>query len=116
MPKAPHRLEGNRAGNSASPSRVWLGKREPLKEDSSLGHQDVEVYEVDLSKLLGGESFTLPCTISNKGLGIKSSTLIDTGANGYAFIDTKFAKLASYFLDTPIHPLPTPCYAKGFDR
>ena len=57
----------------------------------------------------------MPCTISANGLGIKSSSLIDTGANGYAFIDTKLAQLAEQFLGVEPQPLPLPCTVRGFD-
>jgi predicted aspartyl protease len=70
---------------------------------------------VDLSQLLGGDSFTFPCTISSNGLGIKTHTLIDTGANGYAFIDTDFAAIATRFLNTKVQQLPTACNVRGFD-
>jgi len=70
---------------------------------------------VDLSQLLGGDSFTFPCTISSNGLGIKTRTLIDTGANGYAFIDTEFAALATRFLDTKTQRLLIACNVRGFD-
>jgi predicted aspartyl protease len=75
----------------------------------------IDLCEVDLSQLLGGDSFTLPCTISSNGLGIKTRTLIDIGANGYAFIDTDFAATATRFLDTKIQRLLTACNVRGFD-
>jgi predicted N-acyltransferase len=65
--------------------------------------------------LLGGDSFTFPCTISSNGLGIKTRTLIDTRANGYAFINTDFAAIAIRFLDTKVQQLPTPYNVRGFD-
>ena len=55
---------------------------------------------MDLSQLLKGDSFTFLYTISSNRLRIKTRILIDTRANGYAFIDTKFAALATRFLDT----------------
>ncbi len=57
----------------------------------------------------------MPCTISKNGLGIKIRTLIDTGANGFIFIDQKLAKKASQFLDAPMQTLPVACKVKGFD-
>ena len=71
--------------------------------------------EIDLTRLIGGDALTMPCTISANGLGIKSSSLIDTGANGYAFIDTKLAQLAEQFLGVEPQPLPLPCTVRGFD-
>ena len=71
--------------------------------------------EVDLSQLLGGTAFTLSCIVSSNGLGIKTSSLIDTGANGYTFIDTKFAKTVECYLGVPPTPLKVPCKVRGFD-
>ena len=50
--------------------------------------------------MLKGDSFTFLYTISSNRLRIKTRILIDTRANGYAFIDTEFAALATRFLDT----------------
>jgi hypothetical protein len=70
---------------------------------------------VDLSQLLGGDSFTFLCTISSNGLGIKTRTLINTRANGYAFINTEFAALATRFLNTKLQRLLILCNIRGFD-
>jgi hypothetical protein len=71
--------------------------------------------KVDLSQLLRGDSFTFPCTISSNGLGIKTRTLIDTRANGYAFINTDFVAIATRFLDTKVQRLPAACNVQGFN-
>ena len=42
-----------------------VGKRQPLKEVSTLGQEDIDVDEIDLSQLLGGDAFTLSCTITH---------------------------------------------------
>ena len=70
---------------------------------------------MDLSKLIGGESLTLPWMVNNNQLGIKTSALIDTGANGFIFIDTEFAKLVCYHLDLTPKLLPVSCGVQGFD-
>jgi predicted aspartyl protease len=57
---------------------------------------------VDLTKLVGGIALTLPCIISNNRLRIQTQTLIDTGANGFIFINPELAKKAAYFFDIPI--------------
>jgi hypothetical protein len=59
--------------------------------------------------LLKGDSFTFLYTISSNGLGIKTRTLIDTRANGYAFINTEFVALATRFLNTKPQQLLTLC-------
>jgi hypothetical protein len=53
----------------------------------------MDIVEVNLSQLLGGEAFILPYIVSNNGLGIKTSSLINTGANGYTFINSKFIRI-----------------------
>jgi hypothetical protein len=59
----------------------------------------VDIAEVDLSQLLGGKAFILPYIVSNNGLGIKISSLINTGANGHTFINSKFVRIIERFLD-----------------
>jgi hypothetical protein len=49
------------------------------------------VVEIDLTCVIRGDALTMPYTISTNGLGIKSSSLINTRVNGYAFINTKLA-------------------------
>jgi len=58
----------------------------------------------------------IPYTISINGLGIKSSFLINTGANSYTFINTKLIKLIERFLGVKPQPLPLPCTVYGFNR
>ena len=65
--------------------------------------------------MLKGNSFTFLCTISSNRLGIKTRTLINTRANGYAFINTEFAALATRFLNTKTQQLFTPCNIRGFN-
>ncbi len=49
------------------------------------------------------------------GMGIKTYTLIDTGANGFIFIDTGLASLAIRHLDVDFKELKKPYTVKGFD-
>jgi len=65
--------------------------------------------------LLRGDSFTFLYIISSNRLGIKTRTLINIRANGYAFINTEFAALATRFLNTKTQRLPTLCNIRGFD-
>jgi hypothetical protein len=66
--------------------------------------------------LLEGNAFTLLYTISNNRLGIKTTSLIDTRANSYMFVDTKFAKTIERFLDVKLTRLKDSCKVQGFDR
>jgi len=65
--------------------------------------------------LLGGDLFTFLYIISSNRLRIKTYTLINTRANGYAFINTEFAALATRFLDTKTQQLFTLCNIRRFD-
>jgi len=65
--------------------------------------------------LLKGDSFTFLCTISSNRLGIKTRTLINTRANGYAFINTEFAAFATRFLNMKTQQLPILYNIRGFD-
>ena len=65
--------------------------------------------------MLKGDSFTFLCTISSNRLGIKTRTLINTRVNGYAFINTEFAALATRFLNTKTQQLLILCNIRGFD-
>ena len=71
--------------------------------------------EVDLSQLLGGKSFTVPCTLIRNGYGVTTTALADSGANAFALLDTKCAKRISEFLNTPIETLEKPILVKGYD-
>ena len=65
--------------------------------------------------MLKGDSFTFLYTISSNRLRIKTRTLINTRANGYAFINTKFAALATRFLNTKTQQLLTLYNIQGFN-
>jgi hypothetical protein len=71
--------------------------------------------EVDLSQLLGGKSFTVPCTLFRNGYGVTTTALADSGANAFALLDTKCAKKIAEFLNTPIETLEKPIPVKGYD-
>jgi hypothetical protein len=51
----------------------------------------MDLVEINLTRLIGGDTLIMPYTISINGLGIKSSSLINTRVNRYAFINTKLA-------------------------
>ena len=71
--------------------------------------------EVDLSRLMGGKSFTIPCTLSRNGCGVNTTALADSGANAFALLDTKCAKKVSEFLNTSLEMLENPVPVKGYD-
>jgi len=59
--------------------------------------------------------FIFPYIISNNGLGIKTSSLINTRVNGYTFIDSKFVKIIERFLDIKPILLKSPYNIRGFN-
>jgi len=65
--------------------------------------------------LLKGNSFTFLYTISSNRLEIKTYTLINIKANGYAFINTEFAALATRFLNTKTQRLLILYNIRGFN-
>ena len=73
------------------------------------------MLEVDLSRLMGGKSFTIPCTLSRNGCGVNTTALTDSGANAFTLLDTKCAKKISEFLNTPIEVLERPVPVKGYN-
>ena len=71
--------------------------------------------ELDLSRLIGGSGFIVPIRLANKGFSKATSSLSDTGAKGYLFINTSRAvELAKLFDVAPIR-LGTAVRTKGFD-
>ena len=91
------------------------GKSQSLGKVSTLGNNTIDISSVDLSQLIGGKHFTIPCTLTYNGYGVQTSALVDSGANGFIFIDAQFAKDLSKFLNTQITPLEAPCPVKGYD-
>ena len=64
---------------------------------------------------MGGKHFTIPCTLSRKGYGVRSSALVDTGANGFAFINRSFATELSKFLNIQPVRIPNSLSIQGYD-
>lgn len=91
------------------------GKRRGLGEDSALGKLNVGLEELDLSRLIGGQSFTVSSHIARKDLSIVASSLTDTGANGYLFIDARLAENLFKSLSIPKFKLQKPSKTRGFD-
>jgi predicted aspartyl protease len=64
---------------------------------------------------MGGRHFTVLCTLSKNRYRITLSALIDSGANGFVFIDTAYANNISTFLNLKPEPLIQPIIPKGFN-
>ena len=72
------------------------------------------MVEIDLSKLLGGQGFHVDSQLAYNGLSFPITTLADTGANGYLFIDMKKAIELACFYNIPTEPLRQPTKTRGF--
>jgi hypothetical protein len=59
----------------------------------------MDLVEINLTRLIEGDTFIIPYTISINELGIKSSSLINTRANNYTFINIKLIQLIEQFLE-----------------
>ena len=53
--------------------------------------------------------------LNQNGIGIRTQALIDTGANGFIFIDTKLAQTIQKHFGLLSKNLPNPCSVQGFD-
>ena len=74
-----------------------------------------DLHEIDLGSLMGGNSFTIACTLRKDGIALQVNALGDTGASGFVFLNTSFASdLCRTFGLTP-KKLPQPVYPKGYD-
>jgi hypothetical protein len=76
----------------------------------------ISLYEIDLSQLMGGETFTVQCSLTYNGTYVDYiSALPDSGANGFAFLDTSCAKDVMKFLGCEAICLDRPIIAKGYN-
>jgi hypothetical protein len=57
---------------------------------------------------MGGKHFTVPYTVSQNGYGVNTTALINTGANGFAFINTAYANDITKFLNAEAIQLEKP--------
>lgn len=105
---------------SANPGRFGdhkLGKCCGLEEDSFLGPIDIDLDEIDIHDLLDSnhDHFCTDKQLVKNGLSVASSSLIDTGAGGYGFIDAKFLNLTGSRLGATLIPLKKEVNVKGYD-
>ena len=70
---------------------------------------------MDLSQLIGGQGFNVNSQIAYNGISIPLTTLADTGANGYLFMNTRRAIELAKFFGIPTRQLDAPIATKGYD-
>jgi hypothetical protein len=64
---------------------------------------------------MGGPHLTIPCSLSCNGYLVNVSSLTDSGANGFAFIDTLLAIDIATFFNLKFQRLPKPIGVKGYN-
>ena len=64
---------------------------------------------------MGGRTFRVPCSLIHNGISLQISTLPDSGAHGFAFINTRIAIQAEKLLGVKPRPLPKPIFLKGYN-
>ena len=75
----------------------------------------VDLSVLDLSQLIRGKSFTVTSQVGKNGYSVRTNSLVDTGANGHAFIDTACAIDIAKFCQAYAYPLKEAGYIKGYD-
>jgi hypothetical protein len=82
----------NKSKSKQSPidlrGQYGVRKRGTLEEDSSLGLKGIDILYINLGRLIGGKSCTIPCTLFYNKYQVLTSTLADFRANAFTLIDT----------------------------
>ena len=65
---------------------------------------------------MGGKAFTMECTITTNGYSTLTAALIDSGANGFSFINTVLVYDIAKFHGLNVSKLPCPIRVKGYDN
>ena len=76
--------------------------------------QDMRYF--DLRKLLKGQALNTRITLFKNRASYNILALLNSGANGYCFINHSFLKSLSYFLKLLIHSLLLAVLVKGYNN
>ena len=68
-----------------------------------------------MSNLIGGSSLTVLCTLAKNRIRIDFDILVDTGANGFVFINATLADQLCKGLGLKLTPLSRTIQTKGYD-
>ena len=63
---------------------------------------------IDLSRLVGGKSCTILCTLFRNKYQVLTFALADSKVNTFALINTKYITKLADFLNAPLEKLPKP--------
>jgi hypothetical protein len=81
--------KGKSGQDSVNPKGQYrVGKKETLKEDSSLGLKGIDILYINLGRLISGKSCTIPCTLFCNKYQVLTSALADFRANTFTLINT----------------------------
>ena len=64
--------------------------------------------------MFGGKHFHVSSVLCSRGYGVKVNSLVDTGAQGFLFLNSSIARSLSESLQVPIQRLPFKILVKGF--
>jgi len=78
----------NGRGSVNTEEQRKVGKKETLEEDSSLGLKGINILYINLGRLVGGKSCTIPYTLFCNRYQVLTFALADSGANAFTLIDT----------------------------
>ena len=74
-----------------------------------------DLPEIDLGSLMGGNSFTIACTLRKDGVALQVNALGDTGASGFVFLNTSFTSDLCRTFGLKPRRLPHTVYPKGYN-
>ncbi len=112
----PIKGKGPNSYSLGSRRRSRVRKRGTLKEVSTLGLKGINMLKVDLSRLLGRKSFTILYTLSYNRYKVNITTLANSRANAYAFLNIKCIKKIAKFLYSLVETLERPIPIKGYNN
>ena len=74
-----------------------------------------DMSKLDLNTLVGGRHLTMPVRLVRQGIMVKFDALIDSGANGYAFLDSNTLRHLNRFSEAQTRKLPNPIPIQGYN-
>src|SRR6266568_3451227 len=106
----------DKQGFIKSKGQYRVRKRGTLREDSSLGLKGINILYINLSRLVGEKSCTIPCTLFRNRYQVLTFALANLRANAFALIDTKYVTKLADFLNAPLEKLPKLILICGYNR
>ena len=71
--------------------------------------------EINYNRLMGGRTFRVPYSLIYNRTSLQISTLPDSGAHSFAFLDIRITVQAEKLLGVKPYPLPKPIFPKGYN-